>query len=67
MPPQFDAPLQRPERLVGVDRCGRPEPVPGEKHEIERFEPAAVLFGGVVPGFDLAVGLFVEFSFEERG
>lgn len=51
---------------VLTDAAAR-KPVPGEKHEIERFEPAAVLFGGVVPGFDLAVGLFVEFSFEERG
>ena len=64
---QFDAPLQGSECLVGVDRRGGPEPVSGEEHEIERFEPAAVLFGSVVPVFDLAVGGVVEFSFEELG
>ena len=64
---QFDAPLQRSEGLVGVDRCGGTEPVSGEEHEVERFEPAAVLLRGVVPVFDLAVGGFVEFSFEKFG
>ena len=64
---QFDAPLQRSEGLVGVDRRGGTEPVSGEEHEVERFEPAAVLLRGVVPVFDLAVGGFVEFSFEKFG
>ncbi|MFR5935064.1 MAG: hypothetical protein ACLUGU_05350 [Alistipes shahii] len=51
---------------VLTDAAAR-EPVSGEEHEVERFEPAAVLLRGVVPVFDLAVGGFVEFSFEKFG
>ena len=60
-----DARAQPLEGGPGVRFRGGFEAVGREKYEIERFEPMAVRFRSVVPGFDLAGGGLVEFPFEE--
>ena len=61
-PVRLDAPTQRLPGEIGIDRgCGR-QAFAREENEVEPFQPAAVLVGGVVPSFDLGRGRGVEFS-----